>query len=79
MTGSGADSGFQVRRGALKQVAPNGGWREHFWGISCEKSRFYTQKILFFPIILFKYFHYLGYNLFVIHFKIYHYTKHMAW
>jgi hypothetical protein len=25
-----------------------GGRREKFWGISCEKSRFYAQKIIFF-------------------------------
>ena len=41
----GADPGFQVRGGAhLKKIAPSGGRREHFWGISCEKSRFYTKK-----------------------------------
>jgi hypothetical protein len=45
---SGADSGFQVRGGALKKTAPNGGRREHFWGISCEKSRFYAKKSYFF-------------------------------
>jgi hypothetical protein len=28
-----------------------GGRRENFWGISCEKSRFYPQKIIFFPIL----------------------------
>ena len=38
----GADPGFQVRGGALKKIAPSGGRREHFWGISCEKSRFYA-------------------------------------
>jgi hypothetical protein len=27
-----------------------GGRRENFWVISCEKSRFYAKKILFFPI-----------------------------
>jgi hypothetical protein len=26
------------------------GRREIFWGISCEKSRFYAKKIIFFPI-----------------------------
>ena len=26
------------------------GKRENFWGISCEKSRFYAKKIVFFPI-----------------------------
>jgi hypothetical protein len=41
---SGADPGFQDREGggALKKIAPSGGRREHFWGISCEKSRFYA-------------------------------------
>ena len=46
-----ADPGFQVRGGALKKIAPSGGRREHFWGISCEKSRFYAKKIIFFPIL----------------------------
>jgi hypothetical protein len=35
----------------LKIFAPRGRRREHFWGISCEKSRFYAKKILFFPIL----------------------------
>ena len=48
---SGADPGFQVRGGALKRIKPSGGRYEHFWGISCEKSRFYPQKIIFFPIL----------------------------
>ena len=49
---SGADPGFQVRGGggALKKIAPSGGRCENFWGISCEKSRFYDKKIVFFPI-----------------------------
>ena len=40
----GADPGFQVRGGggALKKIAPSRGRRENFWGISCEKSRFYA-------------------------------------
>ena len=38
--------------GALKKIAPSGGRREKFWGISCEKSRFYAKKkIIFFPIL----------------------------
>ena len=41
---SGADPGFQVRGAALKKIAPSGGRREHFWGISCEKSRFNAKK-----------------------------------
>jgi hypothetical protein len=49
---TGADPGFQVRGGgALKNIAPSGGRRETFWGISCEKSRFYAKKIIFFPIL----------------------------
>jgi hypothetical protein len=48
---SGADPGFQVRGSALKKIAPSGGRREHFWGISCEKSRFYAKKSYFFPIL----------------------------
>ena len=31
--------------GALKNIA-----RNNFWGISCEKSRFYAKKSYFFPI-----------------------------
>jgi hypothetical protein len=45
---SGADPGFQVRGGALKKIAPSGGWHEKFGGISCEKSRFYAKKSYFF-------------------------------
>ena len=47
---SGADPGFQARGGggAFKKIAPSGGRREHFWGFSCEKSRFYTKKSFFF-------------------------------
>jgi hypothetical protein len=46
---AGADPGFQVRRGGvLKKIAPSGGRRENFGGISCEKSRFYAKKSYFF-------------------------------
>ena len=47
---AGVDPGFQVGGGggALKKIAPSGGRREHFWGISCEKSRFYAKKLHFF-------------------------------
>jgi hypothetical protein len=46
---AGADPGCQVRGGgALKKIAPNGGGREKFLGISCEKSRFYAKKSYFF-------------------------------
>jgi hypothetical protein len=41
------DPGFQVRGGALKKIAPSRGRRENFWGISCEKSRFYAKKSYF--------------------------------
>jgi hypothetical protein len=34
----------------LKKIAPSGGRRENFTGISCEKSRFYAKQIIFFPI-----------------------------
>jgi hypothetical protein len=44
-------AGFQVEGGALKEMAPSGGRHENIWGISCEKSRFYAKKILFFPIL----------------------------
>jgi hypothetical protein len=45
---TGADPGFQVRGGgALKKIAPSRGRRENFWGISCEKSRFYAKKSYF--------------------------------
>jgi hypothetical protein len=30
--------------GALKTIVPSGERRENFWGISCEKSRFYAKK-----------------------------------
>ena len=43
-TNSGADPGFQVRGGALKTIWPSGGRCEKFWGISCEKTRFYAKK-----------------------------------
>jgi hypothetical protein len=35
---AGADPGFPVSGGVLKKIVPSGGRREHFWGISCEKS-----------------------------------------
>ena len=47
----GADPGFQVRGVYLKKIAPSGGRGENIWGISCEKSRFYAKKIIFFPIL----------------------------
>jgi hypothetical protein len=38
---------IKVREGALKKIAPSRGKRENFWGISCEKSRFYAKKSYF--------------------------------
>ena len=36
---------FKLGGGAhLKKIAPSGGRRENFWGISCENSRFYAKK-----------------------------------
>ena len=48
-TYAGADPGFQVRGGggAVKKIAPSRGRRENFWGILCEKSRFYAKKSYF--------------------------------
>ena len=48
---SGADPGFQVRGDALKKIAPSGGMGQKFWGISCEKSRFYAKKSYFFQLL----------------------------
>jgi hypothetical protein len=42
------DPGFQVRGGALKEIAPSGGRCENFGGILYEKSRFYAKKSYFF-------------------------------
>ena len=39
---------FKSGEGTLKKIAPSGGRHEKFWGISCEKSRFYTKKSYFF-------------------------------
>jgi hypothetical protein len=46
----GADPGFQVGGGPHRKIAPSGGRRENFWGISCEKSRFYPQKLYCFQL-----------------------------
>ena len=52
----GVDPGFQDRGGggggALKKNALSRGRRDNFWGISCEKSRFYAKKIIFSPLDL---------------------------
>ena len=41
---SGAAPGFQVRGAHTEKIPPSGGRRENFWGISCEKSRFYAKQ-----------------------------------
>ena len=41
---------FKLGGGELKKIVPSGGRREHFWGISCEKSRFYDKKSYFFQL-----------------------------
>ena len=39
---------FKLGGAHLKKIAPKGGGRENFWGISCEKSRFFAKKSYFF-------------------------------
>jgi hypothetical protein len=39
---------FKLGGRTLKKIAPIEGRRENFWGISCEKSRFYAKKSYFF-------------------------------
>ena len=41
---------FKLGGGARKKIAPSGGRRENFGGISCEKSRFYAKKSYFFQL-----------------------------
>jgi hypothetical protein len=43
---------FKLGGVALKKIAPSGGRRKIFWGISCEKSRFYAKKSYFFQLNL---------------------------
>ena len=51
MPHTGADPGIQVKGGGLlKKIVPSGGRRKNCWGISCEKSRFYTKIFFLFPI-----------------------------
>ena len=49
ITITGAAQGFQVRGNALKIMVPSGARHENIWGISFEKSRFYSKKSFFFP------------------------------
>ena len=35
---------FKLGGVALKEIAPSEARRENFWGISCEKSRFYAKE-----------------------------------
>ena len=39
---------FKLGGGPLKKIAPSRGMRKNVWGISCEKSRFYSKKSYFF-------------------------------
>ena len=48
LTVQGRIQDFKLGGGALKKIVPSGGRREIFWGISCEKSRFYAKKSYFF-------------------------------
>ena len=41
---------FKLGGGAVKKNHAERREAQHFWGISCEKSRFYDKKIIFFPI-----------------------------
>jgi hypothetical protein len=51
-TPQGRMQDFKLGGGAhLKKIAPSGGRRENFWGISCEKSRFYAKKSYFFKFM----------------------------
>ena len=47
---AGADPGFQVRGAHLKKLRRAEGGAKFFWGISCEKSRFYAKKSYFFRL-----------------------------
>jgi hypothetical protein len=38
---------FKLGGADLKKNAPSGGRHEHFWGISCEKSRFDAKNHIF--------------------------------
>ena len=61
--------------GSLKKIAPSGGRHENFWGISCEKLRFYAKKSYFFQLwrearklyLDFWYFAFFGLQLFCDH------------
>jgi hypothetical protein len=48
----GTDPGFHVRGAHLEKIAWSRVRRENFWGILCEKSRFYAKKSYFFPILM---------------------------
>ena len=48
---SGADPGLQVRRGALKKIAPSGGRHENVLGYFVWKITILRTKIIFFPIL----------------------------
>jgi hypothetical protein len=54
---------FKLGGAHLKRNALSGGRREKFWGISCEKSRFYAKKNHIFSILRGRA-KYLGYFMF---------------
>jgi hypothetical protein len=45
VTDQGRIQDFKLGGGALKKIAPSGGRRENFLGISCEKSPFYAPPL----------------------------------
>ena len=46
-TEQGRIQDFKLGGARLKKIAPSRGRRENFWGISCEKSRFYAKNHIF--------------------------------
>ena len=46
-TEQGRIQDFKLGGASLKKIAPSRGRRENFWGISCEKSRFYAKNHIF--------------------------------
>ena len=49
---TGADPGFQDRGGGAHLLCRAEGGAENFWGISCEKSRFYAPDYYFCMIFI---------------------------
>jgi hypothetical protein len=45
---------FKLGEGAFKKIAPSRGRREYFWGISCEKSRYFgTVSTVWYLILIY--------------------------